>query len=325
MKSITLNRRSAPPLYALVDDDIYTKINGFNWYAHITGYSIYSSGDPDSRKQVLMHRYIMELELGRPLERSEEIDHIDRNGLNNQRSNLRICTSSQNRFNTVMHADNIIGYKGINYDKRQNDYIARICVNYKVITSHKTVDNPKDAAIEYDLLAIKFAGKFARLNFEDNREAYIKQIANGWEPTPAREQYSSYKYVSYNKAPKHSKNPWSAACYEGSKRISIGYYPEEELAATDADIFMLNRYGNGAELNFPERVAEYTKMRQEGYKVGTKRSKSSQYTGVNFQKNKKNKPWRSYIEKDGKRKYLGNFATEIEAYDARQAWIKYHK
>lgn len=43
--------------------------------------------------------------------------------------------------------------------------------------------------------------------------------------------------------------------------------------------------------------------------------------GVNFQPKKKTKPWRSYVERDGKRTYLGNFDTEDEANEARIKWL----
>lgn len=319
MKELILRRLNKEPMFAQVDDALFSTLNQQRWHVLSTPAGNYVS---NGKNNLLLHRYIMELKLGRTLTRKEEIDHVDGNGLNNQCSNLRVCNSSQNSLNTRMHKDNIIGFKGITYDTPAKTWTARICVNYENIRSHKIFDNPEDAAKEYDLLAIKYAGRFARLNFEDRRQEYIDVVNAGWEPTPAREHYSAFKYVSYNKEQKHQKNPWSAACYEGGKRLSIGYFPSEELAAIDADIFVLNRYGDKADLNFPQSKTKYVQMLQDGYKPGTKRVKSSQYTGVNFQKNKKIKPWRSYIEKNGKRKYFGDFATEQDAYEAREEWIR---
>jgi hypothetical protein len=61
------------------------------------------------------------------------IDHIDRNKLNNRRSNLRFITQRQNCLNSSLNKNNTSGYKGIIFDKRIKKWCARICPNKKSI------------------------------------------------------------------------------------------------------------------------------------------------------------------------------------------------
>lgn len=75
--------------FALVDDDDFEYLNQFKWLAHLFGKNYYA----DSGSKGLMHRFIMKAE------KADIIDHKDRNSLNNQKTNLRKCTRSQNNAN----------------------------------------------------------------------------------------------------------------------------------------------------------------------------------------------------------------------------------
>ena len=91
-----------------------------------------------------------------------QVDHIDHNGLNNQKYNLRNCTFTQNRMNRIRNKNNTSNYKGVTHD---DGYIyAQINANGKHIRlgSFKT---EKDAALAYDKAAQKYHGEFAYLNF----------------------------------------------------------------------------------------------------------------------------------------------------------------
>jgi len=94
-----------------------------------------------------------------------QVDHIDGNGLNNIRENIRIVTPAQNGMNKRIPIDNKTGYKGVYIakDRKVNKYKAQIRVNYKAIYLG-CFDNPEDAAKAYNRAAIKHFGEFAKLN-----------------------------------------------------------------------------------------------------------------------------------------------------------------
>lgn len=79
-------------------------------------------------KFVRLNRFLMNV-----TERGLEVDHIDRNPLNNRLSNLRICNRSQNIMNTSIRVDNKYNCKGISFDKRVKKWRATITVNKKTI------------------------------------------------------------------------------------------------------------------------------------------------------------------------------------------------
>ena len=102
-----------------------------------------------------MHREIMNCPKGL------EVDHINQNGVDNRRINLRIATATQNRQNTSKQKSNTSGYKGVMKDKTK--WRAMIRDNGRRI--HLGMfDNKIDAAIAYNKAAIKYHKEFACLN-----------------------------------------------------------------------------------------------------------------------------------------------------------------
>lgn len=90
-----------------------------------------------------------------------EIDHRDRNGLNNAWSNLREATRSQNGANCGLQSNNTSGYKGVS--KSSGRWAAIIQVNGK--RKHLgTFETPEEAFEAYKAKAIEVFGEFA--NFE---------------------------------------------------------------------------------------------------------------------------------------------------------------
>lgn len=94
-----------------------------------------------------------------------QVDHIDGNGLNNQRSNLRIATHLQNQRNRQhMNKNNSSGYRGVTWCKGAGRWMAQLSLNYKHV--HLGLfDSPIDAAIAYDHAVIEHFGEFASTNF----------------------------------------------------------------------------------------------------------------------------------------------------------------
>lgn len=109
-----------------------------------------------------IQRVIMARILSRELIEGEFVDHIDRDGLNNRRDNLRVCTFQENLCNKKIYKNNKSGYKGVSYHVRINKYSAEISHKGKQIWLGY-FETPKEAYEAYCQSAIKLHGKFARL------------------------------------------------------------------------------------------------------------------------------------------------------------------
>jgi len=146
MKSIPLSQGK----FALVDDDDYEWISKKKWYFRGNGYA--------AHRGVLMHRAILKTPKGM------STDHIDGNKLNNQKSNLRICTHTENIQNSKRNSGNVSGYKGVSQDKARGRWRAYIKSNKRMIHLGYFL-TAEDAAHAYDEAARKYHGEFARTNF----------------------------------------------------------------------------------------------------------------------------------------------------------------
>lgn len=115
----------------------------------------------NGHKPVKLHRIIMERVLGRPLLATEQVDHIDGNGLNNCRSNLRLSTKATNAANAKRRSDNNSGYKGVCWSKPSQRWRAYIRPMGKQI--HLGLfDTPEEAHEAYKKAAVELYGEFAR-------------------------------------------------------------------------------------------------------------------------------------------------------------------
>lgn len=107
-----------------------------------------------------MHRLILSRILGRPLLPTEQVDHINLNGLDNRRENLRLATHSQNQANGSRYKNNTSGYKGVRYHAHNKKWGARIQVDGKRIFLG-LFDTPEEAHDEYCKVAKRYFGDFS--------------------------------------------------------------------------------------------------------------------------------------------------------------------
>ncbi len=89
--------------------------------------------DPLTKKEtkLSLHREIMARYLGRNLLKTEIVDHINHDTLDNRRASLRIAIGSQSQQNRGKHIDNTSGYKGVTFHKHNRKFVSSIQVNGK--------------------------------------------------------------------------------------------------------------------------------------------------------------------------------------------------
>ena len=151
MKTIPLTRGK----FAFVDDDDFELVNKLRWQFHPPGYAVHSTNGTKIR----MHHLIM----GKP-KLGLEIDHVNGNGLDNRRSNLRIANKSQNAANCQGHRNNTSGFKGVHFFKRKKKWQASIRHNNRSIHLGY-FQTAEQAARAYDSKAMELKGEFARTNY----------------------------------------------------------------------------------------------------------------------------------------------------------------
>jgi len=151
MKKIKLTQGK----FAIVDNGDFESLNKCKWYYVKTHGLEYALGNNPS---TLMHRVIIDAKKG------EVTDHINGNGLDNRRKNLRICTIQENTRNQRLSIKSTSGVKGVTYHIKAKKWQAQITVNEKVtyLGIFKKKSQAKNA---YNKAAKKFFGEFARLNY----------------------------------------------------------------------------------------------------------------------------------------------------------------
>lgn len=151
MKEIQLTRGKV----ALVDDGDFKWLNQWRWYAKPFKKIFYAyRNEPVTNRNRAMHREILKPETGMLT------DHIDGDGLNNQRCNLRVCSFAENARNSRLSSRNKFGLKGVS--KQGSKFEARICVNRNKIYLG-TFQTAKLASEAYNKAALMYHGEFARL------------------------------------------------------------------------------------------------------------------------------------------------------------------
>lgn len=144
---------------AIVDDDLFDYLNQWKW-CYARGYAMRRVYTGTGRKNnsgynVYMHSLVLHPDKGM------FADHISGDGLDNRRSNLRLCNKIQNAQNRRITKVNTSGYKGVT--KKNNKWCARITVNRKLIHLGYFNDK-KEAAKAYNKAAQQYFSEYARLN-----------------------------------------------------------------------------------------------------------------------------------------------------------------
>lgn len=144
---------------SIVDDqDADLALRNWRHFGRYVGYSV----TKDYQVTVfLLHRIILERILGRNLDIGEYCDHINGDGADNRRSNLRLATHAENMKNRKVNKNSRTGFKGVR--PHRNKFRATIVVDGQRINLG-IYDTPELAAKAYDEAAIFHHGRFAKTN-----------------------------------------------------------------------------------------------------------------------------------------------------------------
>lgn len=195
---------------------------------------------------LFMHRVLTEAPKGIP------VDHVNGDGLDNRRANLRLASTSLNNVNRVFRPGPS-GYRGVARRPKGERYFASAMLNREryFFGSYRTAE---DAAIAYDIGAARLHGEFARLNFPDligehdrlwgeiqARSGRLPRGASGYFGVSAPRAGHGHRYTAY-------------ICGRDGM-IHLGTADSAEEAARIYDAAARKRRGASANLNFPDEAA----------------------------------------------------------------------
>lgn len=224
MKKIKLTQGK----YAEVDDEDFEWLSQWKWYARNnknTWYAVRNICKNGKRKILYMHRVIMNCP------KNKQIDHINHNGLDNRKINLRICTQSKNVMNSRKQKNTSSRYKGVNYHFILNKWRSTIQINRK----YKHLGYYKDEIISakiYDYKAKELFGEYSYLNFP-NEPLTEKQFNKLYSNKVKTSEYVGVSKIKNN-------DMWKASIRINYKQKHIGVYNIEENAAKARDKYIID-------------------------------------------------------------------------------------
>lgn len=158
MTSFAITRRNGDIYRVLLDAEDYERVLALGrWSVDVKSnrrpvYAVYTGG---GGSPVLLHRFLLQAPQGM------QVDHINGDGLDCRKENLRLCTASENRCNRGMQADNKSGYKGVCWHKQRGKWHAQI-KRFGQKYSLGLYSTPEAAHAAYCSAGVEHHGAFAR-------------------------------------------------------------------------------------------------------------------------------------------------------------------
>ena len=157
MKKIKVVSKAHGTHYILIDNDDYDAINKYKWSITKPRNTYYAVRE-FNKKSTLLHRFLLNVK-----KRNKHVDHINGNGLDNRKENLRICTCKENNRNSKLSKNNTSGYKGVSWAKNMNKWESYITADRKRY-GLGYFKCKHDAAMAYNTAALKYHKDYASLN-----------------------------------------------------------------------------------------------------------------------------------------------------------------
>ncbi len=165
MKEIKLTKG----FVTIVDDEDYARLSKLSWFAQRGFSKWYASRcqyigkikGKHKSKHLYMHNFLVGV-----IPKGKMIDHINGDGLDNRKCNLRICTKQENGRNRAKHAGNTKNkYKGVYRYRGEKKFTVRIVIKKGKQIILGAYADEQEAAMAYNMAALKHFRQFARLNF----------------------------------------------------------------------------------------------------------------------------------------------------------------
>jgi hypothetical protein len=146
--------------FAKVDLEDFPLVASYRWRATVharTFYAVTTTPRKMGHKDIYMHRFLINAPEGKT------VDHVNGDGLDNRRHNVRFATPVQQSANTGRHKRNQSGFKGVSLEVKTGKWRARIFSGGKEVCLGQ-FPTKESAAAAYDAAAKRLRGEFARTN-----------------------------------------------------------------------------------------------------------------------------------------------------------------
>ncbi len=163
--------------FAIVDDEDYLYLHKIKWRVHCNNEILYAvtGSHHNGDKEVLMHSMIMQTPEGKV------VDHINHDGLDNRRCNLRVTDQSINMYNRRKTQGKFSAYKGVCWSASHNKWLARIWIKKRMVRLGY-FDNEVDAAKAFDAGMAKYRPGCSLPNFPPASGMIAFAVNAGNEP-----------------------------------------------------------------------------------------------------------------------------------------------